>query len=74
MLRLIRNVSGIGSAFMQVALLSLALEFFGIIAPFYMQWVIDQVLVSSDRDLLALLGLAFISITLFQNIISALRS
>ncbi|GGA51684.1 peptidase domain-containing ABC transporter [Hafnia psychrotolerans] len=74
MLRLIRNVSGIGSAFMQVALLSLALEFFGIISPFYMQWVIDQVLVSSDRDLLALLGLAFISITLFQNIISALRS
>ncbi|THD51261.1 peptidase domain-containing ABC transporter [Enterobacteriaceae bacterium ML5] len=74
MLSLIRNVSSIGSAFAQVALLSLALEFFGIISPFYMQWVIDQVLVSSDRDLLTLLGVAFISITLFQNIISALRS
>lgn len=74
MLNLIRNVSGIGSAFTQVALLSLALEFFGIISPFYMQWVIDQVLVSSDRDLLTLLGVAFISITLFQNLISALRS
>jgi len=74
MLSLIRNVSGIGSAFMQVALLSLALEFFGIITPFYMQWVIDQVLVSADRDLLTLLGVAFICITLFQNLISALRS
>ncbi|MGK3143608.1 peptidase domain-containing ABC transporter [Pantoea sp. C2G6] len=74
MLGLIRNVSGIGSAFTQVALLSLALEFFGIITPFYMQWVIDQVLVSSDRDLLTLLGVAFIAITLFQNLISALRS
>ncbi|MFU2316236.1 peptidase domain-containing ABC transporter [Rahnella sp. PCH160] len=74
MLNLIRNVSGIGSAFTQVALLSLALEFFGIISPFYMQWVIDQVLVSADRDLLTLLGVAFISITLFQNLISALRS
>lgn len=74
MLSLIRNVSGIGSAFMQVALLSLALEFFGIITPFYMQWVIDQVLVSADRDLLTLLGVAFICITLFQNLITALRS
>ncbi|KIC84826.1 peptidase domain-containing ABC transporter [Pantoea agglomerans] len=74
MLNLIRNVSGIGSAFTQVAVLSLALEFFGIISPFYMQWVIDQVLVSSDRDLLTLLGVAFICITLFQNLISALRS
>ncbi|MBF7956837.1 peptidase domain-containing ABC transporter [Rahnella victoriana] len=74
MFNLIRNVSGIGSAFTQVALLSLALEFFGIITPFYMQWVIDQVLVSVDRDLLTLLGVAFICITLFQNLISALRS
>jgi ATP-binding cassette subfamily B protein RaxB len=46
MLSLIRNVSGIGSAFIQVALLSLALEFFGIITPFFMQWVCGQVLVS----------------------------
>ena len=74
MFNLIRNVSGIGSAFTQVALLSLALEFFGIITPFYMQWVIDQVLVSADRDLLTLLGVAFICITLFQNLITALRS
>jgi ATP-binding cassette subfamily B protein RaxB len=74
MFNLIRNVSGIGSAFTQVALLSLALEFFGIITPFYMQWVIDQVLVSADRDLLTLLGVAFICITLFQSLISALRS
>ena len=74
MLSLIRNVSGIGSAFIQVALLSLALEFFGIITPFYMQWVIDQVLVSADRDLLTLLGVAFVCITLFQNLITALRS
>jgi len=74
MLSLIRNVSGIGSAFMQVALLSLALEFFGVITPFYMQWVIDQVLVSADRELLTLLGVAFIFMTLFQSLISALRS
>lgn len=74
MLSLIRNVSGIGSAFWQVALLSLVLEFFGIISPFYMQWVIDQVLVSADHELLTLLGVAFIGITLFQNIISALRA
>lgn len=74
MLSLIRSVSGLGSAFVQVAVLTMALEFFGIITPFYMQWVIDQVLVSSDRDLLTLLGVAFIFMTLFQNVVSALRA
>ena len=74
MLGLICSVSGIGSAFIQVALLSLVLEFFGIITPFYMQWVIDQVLVSADRDLMTLLGIAFICLTLFHHAISALRA
>ena len=31
--------------------LSLALQFFVILAPFLMQWVVDQVLVSADKDL-----------------------
>ncbi|WP_341317169.1 peptidase domain-containing ABC transporter [Paraburkholderia sp. IMGN_8] len=74
MLRLIGSVLGIRSAFVQVLTLSVALELFGIMTPFYMQWVMDHVLVSSDRSLLTLLGLGFAMVALFQIAITALRS
>ncbi|WP_034911633.1 peptidase domain-containing ABC transporter [Erwinia sp. 9145] len=74
MMKLIGNVSGIGSAFVQVMVLSVALEVFGLMSPFYMQWVMDHVLVAGDRDLLFLLGTAFICVVLLQTVISALRS
>ncbi|KVA01436.1 peptidase domain-containing ABC transporter [Burkholderia ubonensis] len=74
MLRLIGSVLGIRSAFVQVLTLSVALELFGIVTPFYMQWVMDHVLVSSDHDLLTLLGIGFAMVALFQVAITALRS
>ncbi len=74
MLKLIGNVTGIRSAFVQVMILSIALEVFGILAPFYTQWVMDQVLPSADYDLLTLLGSAFIVVMVLQNIITAIRS
>ncbi|MEA1062451.1 peptidase domain-containing ABC transporter [Erwinia sp. HR93] len=74
MYRLIGSVHGIRSALSQVLILSIALELFGIISPFYMQWVMDQVLVSADRDLLTLLSVGFIFVLLMQNAITALRS
>jgi ABC-type bacteriocin/lantibiotic exporters, contain an N-terminal double-glycine peptidase domain len=74
MLKLLGNVSGIKSAFIQLMILTLALEIFGIISPFYMQWVLDQVLVSADYDLMTLLGCAFIIAVLLQNGITALRT
>jgi ATP-binding cassette, subfamily B, bacterial CvaB/MchF/RaxB len=52
-------VQGLWGALGQVLALSVALQFFVVLAPFYMQWVVDQVLVSADRDLLVVLGLGF---------------
>ncbi|KWK70149.1 peptidase domain-containing ABC transporter [Burkholderia ubonensis] len=74
MLQLIGSVLGVRSAFVQVLTLSVALELLGILMPFYMQWVMDHVLVSSDRDLLAMLGIGFAMVALFQTAITALRS
>ncbi|WP_435928698.1 peptidase domain-containing ABC transporter [Dryocola sp. BD613] len=74
MLKLIGNVSGIRSAFIQIMILSVGLEVFGLLTPFYSQWVMDQVLVSADYDLLTLLGCAFITVVVLQNILSAIRS
>lgn len=72
--RLVGSVTGVVPALVQVLVLSVALELFGILTPFYMQWVMDEVLVSADRDLLTLLGIGFVMVVLFQSAISALRS
>lgn len=68
------QVRGLVPALAQILVLSLALEVFALAGPFYMQWVIDQVLVSADRDLLSLLGMGFIGITIFSALIITARS
>ena len=74
MMKLVGSVTGVKSAFCQVLILSVVLELFGVLSPFFMQWVMDMVLVSADYSLLTLLGVGFIMIALFQTMISALRS
>lgn len=68
------NVHGLLPALAQILLLALALEVFALAGPFYLQWVLDQVLVSADHDLLTLLGLGFIGIAVFSALITAARS
>lgn len=52
---------------------SIALQLLVLLAPFLMQWVVDQVLVSGDRDLLTVLGLAFGGALLLQVAIGLAR-
>ena len=66
-------IRGLWRALAQVLVLSIALQVFVVIAPFFMQLVVDQVLVSSDRDLLAVLGLGFGLALLMQLAIGVLR-
>ncbi len=68
------KVRGLAPALGQILLLALALEVFALAGPFYLQWVLDQVLVSADHDLLTLLGLGFLGITVFSALITAARS
>jgi len=56
---LLGPVSGLKRALVQVLALALALELFVLLTPFFMQWVVDDVLVSGDRDLLFTLGVGF---------------
>ncbi|HEX5629517.1 MAG TPA: cysteine peptidase family C39 domain-containing protein, partial [Usitatibacteraceae bacterium] len=53
-------VSGLATSLAQVLLLALVLQAFALLAPFYMQWVVDGAVVSADRDLLTVLGLGFL--------------
>jgi ATP-binding cassette subfamily B protein RaxB len=66
-------VRGLWPALAQILLLSLALQVFVVLAPFFMQWVVDQVLVSADKDLLTVLGLGFGLALLLQVGIGLLR-
>jgi len=67
-------VTGLARSLAQVLLLALALQSFAILAPFYMQWVVDGAVVSADRDLLAVLGLGFLLLAAIQVAVGALRS
>jgi ABC-type bacteriocin/lantibiotic exporters, contain an N-terminal double-glycine peptidase domain len=66
-------VRGLWPALAQIVLLSAALQVFVVLAPFLLQWVVDQVLVSADRDLLAVVGLGFGLALLLQVAIGLLR-
>jgi ATP-binding cassette subfamily B protein RaxB len=67
-------VTGLARSLAQVLLLALALQAFALVAPFYMQWVVDGAVVSADRDLLAVLGLGFLLLAAIQVAVGALRS
>ncbi|HET6632446.1 MAG TPA: peptidase domain-containing ABC transporter [Rhodanobacteraceae bacterium] len=68
------TVRGLVPALVQILVLALALEVFALVGPFYMQWVLDQALVSADRSLLTLLGIGFLFIIVFQTLVTAARS
>ncbi|BBD81056.1 colicin V secretion ABC transporter ATP-binding protein [Aerosticca soli] len=68
------KVQGLAPALAQILMLALALEVFALAAPFYLQWVLDQVLVSADRDLLTLLGLGFGALAILSALVTAARS
>lgn len=59
-------VTGLWRALGLIALLSLGLQVFTVLGPFYLQWVVDQVLVSADRELLTVIGLGFGLLVLLQ--------
>lgn len=68
------KVRGLVPALGQILLLAMALEVFALAGPFYLQWVLDQVLVSADHDLLTLLGLGFLGITVFSALVTSARA
>jgi ATP-binding cassette subfamily B protein RaxB len=68
------RVRGVIAALAQIFALAVSLEILALTGPFFLQWVVDQVLVSGDRDLLMLLGAGFLSVAIFSALITAARS
>jgi len=72
--QLLGRVTGLRRSLVQIFTLALALEAFMLLAPFFMQWVVDSVLVGLDRDLLVTLGLGFGLLVLITVVTGAIRS
>jgi ATP-binding cassette, subfamily B, bacterial CvaB/MchF/RaxB len=70
---LMGRVTGLYTSFVQILLLALAMEVFALVSPFFLQWVLDNVLVSSDRDLLTTLALGFGLLLLMQQAVTIIR-
>jgi ATP-binding cassette subfamily B protein RaxB len=67
------RIVGLKRSLIRILLLSLVLEVFVLISPFFLQGVIDQVLVSGNRQLLTVLCAGFLIVVLFQSAVTGLR-
>lgn len=74
LLSLMGRVVGLRRGLAQVLLLGLALQVCALIAPFYMQWIVDEALLTADHDLVTVLGCGFLLLVVLQASISAVRS
>jgi ATP-binding cassette, subfamily B, bacterial CvaB/MchF/RaxB len=68
------QMSGTTHALAQILVLSIILEIFTIISPFYMQLVIDDVIVRGDIDFLLVLAIGFGLLTTIKVVSTAIRS
>ena len=72
--QLLGRVIGLKKSLAQLLGLAFAIEVFAMVSPFFLSWVVDQVVVSADRDLLLVLVLGFSLLLLLQTAISGMRS
>jgi ATP-binding cassette subfamily B protein RaxB len=74
LLSLMGRVTGLRRGLGNLLLLGLALQICALIAPFYMQWVVDEALIAYDHELMTTLGCGFLLLVVLQVSIGAVRS
>jgi ATP-binding cassette subfamily B protein RaxB len=65
---------GLKSGLIKLIGLSLVLQLFALMVPYYMQWVVDEVLISFDKSLLTVLAIGFALIAVISVVTNAVRS
>lgn len=68
------HIVGLRRALIQVVALALALELFVMAAPLFNQFMIDEAIVSGDRELLAVMAIGFTVLIFIQTAIGLARS
>lgn len=69
-----QRAPGLIKALWQLGILSLILQFLALTTPYYMQWIMDEVLLTYDVQLLLVLAIGFSGVLLFSTLIGMLRS
>jgi ATP-binding cassette, subfamily B, bacterial CvaB/MchF/RaxB len=74
LMQLIGRVRGFFPSLVQVLIFTLALEIFALLSPLFMQWIVDQVVVARDADLLTTLAIGFGLLLIIQQLFSLARA
>ncbi len=72
--RLAGRVTGLWPTVWRVLSVSMGLEVLALLSPLFLQWVVDHVLMSHDRDLLTTLGVGFVLLLAIELLLSLMRS
>ncbi|GHD69310.1 peptidase domain-containing ABC transporter [Jeongeupia chitinilytica] len=70
---LVGNVVGLKGIVARILLVALALELLSLAVPLFGQWVIDNVIPSSDRSLLLILSFGFLIVCLMVGAVKVIR-
>lgn len=68
------SMSGLKVGLIKLIGLSLVLQLFALMTPYYMQWIVDEVLISFDKPLLTVLAMGFAMIAIISAVTNAVRS
>lgn len=68
------SMLGLKTGLFKLIGLSLVLQLFALMTPYYMQWVVDEVLISFDEPLLTVLAIGFALIVVISVVTNAVRS
>ncbi|MCL1050328.1 peptidase domain-containing ABC transporter [Shewanella abyssi] len=68
------KMTGLGKTLITLFVLSILLQVFALVTPYYMQWVVDEVLISQDKPLLIVLALGFGLLAIINVITTGVRS
>lgn len=71
---LMGRVRGLKTSLLQALMLALALEIFSLLGPFLTQWIIDDALVSGDKDLLTVIVAGILMLGILRALVSAIRA
>ena len=70
---LVGRMVGLKRSLGHLFVLALTIEVLAVASPLFMQWVVDNALVTADRDLLVTLVLGFLLLLLLQTSVTAMR-
>ncbi|TMX46409.1 peptidase domain-containing ABC transporter [Vibrio sp. Hep-1b-8] len=68
------KMTGLKSSLISLFFVSIVIQASQLISPYYLQWVIDNVLLSNDKPLLQVMALGFGLLALIQVVVKCVRS